>query len=655
MRHVLAIVALVAAGLLLLLGIGQRTFLAGPAEIRFPVDTQSDTGYAIIDAAELAKVEGQANVVVRGDTAFVATGATRDVRGWVEPYSHAELTVDASTKTLQTALVAPAIVNEDTGEEQTAPLDPRGSDLWLEERAVTAVGGEQTANETDALRVPVALRSDQSVIIASNGTDPVPADVALVWAQDRNTPWAGPLLAAGGLLALAGGVLYLLAVDHDRRGLGPRRGRRGPLQGLRNSFSRGRAGTAEAPASPAATPTEPSAAPPASEPTSEATVTPDAPASPTTETTPGEGAGSGTRARTAHSRRLALLPAVGVTLALGLSGCSASYWPQLGEQPTTEKTQVESPASGIAPVPVTAEQVSRIIKSVSESATSADEALDPQLLETRFAGDALAQRKANYTIRAAMPDYPVIPPIVTSEELDYQLIQSTEGWPRTIFATVASKAGDGSEEASPSLALILRQESPHENYQVFRVIALQGGISMPQAAPAEEGTAVLADDLETLIMPPGEVGAAYAKLLQDGTEIPEAELFAVEGDTLLENYGRARAAKAQADSDGKGQTMKFSALAYQSDQPITALSTGAGGALVATTVIEEQIVDSAGGRYKPQAQDAVTALSGLSGEQDKLVQKVAHQLLFFVPSKSDQQNAKIELLGVTSELVAATN
>lgn len=638
MRHVLAIVALVAAGLLLLLGIGQRTFLAGPAEIRFPVDTQSDTGYAIIDAAELAKVEGQANVVVRGDTAFVATGATRDVRGWVEPYSHAELTVDANTKTLQTALVAPAISDDESGDEVSL-LDPRGSDLWLEERAVSAVGGDEPANETDALRVPVSLRSDQSVIIASDGTDPVPADVALVWAQDRNTPWAGPLLAAGGLLAVIGGVLYLLAIDHDRRGLGPRRGRRGPLQGLRNSLGRGRASAPEAPA--------PS--------TTKDPVTPDAPSSSAPAAGSSEGSGSGTSARTAHTRRIALLPAVGVTLALGLSGCSASYWPQLEGQAETQETVVEKPASGVAPVPVTAAQVNRIVQSVSESAKSADEALDAQLLDTRFSGDALTQRNANYAIRAAMPDYAVVPPSITSEELDYHLIQSTEGWPRTMFVTVASKAGDGSEEASPSLALVLRQDSPHENYLVNRIIALKGGISMPQAAPAEEGTAVLADDLETLLLPPGEVGAAYARLLQDGTETTEAELFTVEGDTLLENYGRARAAKAQADSDAKGQTMKFSAQAYQGDQSVTALSTGAGGALVATTVIEEQIVDSAGGRYKPQAQDAVTALSGLSGEQDRLVQKVAHQLLFFVPSKSSQQGAKIELLGVTSELVAASN
>lgn len=623
MRHVLAIVALVASAILLLLGIGQRTFLAGPAEIRFPIDTQSDTGYAVIDGAELAKVPGQANVVVRGETAFVATGATRDVRGWVEPFSHAELTVAESTKTLQTALVAPAIVDEAAGEVAVEALDPHGSDLWLEERSLEAA---ESSNETDVLRVPVSLDAQQSVLIASNGIDPVPADVALVWAQDRNTPWAGPLLAGGALLALVGGVLYLLAIDHDRRGLGPRRGRRGPLQGLRNSFRR-RGKTVKGSSQ---------MVPPISDEQTE------------------QGTGSGTSARTVLRHRGALLPAVGVTLALGLSGCSASYWPQFDEAPATEQP-AEQPDSGVAPVPVSDAQIHRIIKSISADATAADEALDATLLEARFTGDALAQRTANYKIRAAMPEYEVIPPMLTDQELEYRLVQSTEGWPRTVFATVASKAGNGSEDASPSLALILRQESPHSNFVVSRDIALRGGISMPQAAPAEDGTAVLSEDIETLVLAPRKVGEAWAAMLQDGTDTSDAELFDLTDDKLFENYGKARAAKAQAESDDKGQTMKFSATAAQTDTRITALSTGAGGALVATTVLEQQIVDSAGGRYKPQAKDAVTALSGLSGEQDRLVQQVAHQLLFFVPSKTDATNSKIQLLGVTSELVGATN
>lgn len=637
MRYVLAIATLVLSGLLLLLGIGQRTFLAGPAEISFPVETQTEAGFAVVNGAEFAKVPGQANVVVRGERAFVATGATRDVRGWVEPFAHTELSVDLKGEQVESAQVAP--VEEAATELVTAEmgLDPRGSDLWLEEREIDDTG---SGVETETLRVPVALTENQSVLIASDGAAAMPDEVSLVWAQDRNTPWAGPLLVGGGALALVGGVLYLLAVDHDRRGLGPRRGRRGPLQGIRNVFTRGgKKRSSAGQTAPAATPEAPT---------------------------------DGTAQRRARAAlrpnwvRRGALPALGLTAALGLTGCSASYWPQTSTPEVTEEAPTATP-SAIAPVPVTDGQLKKIIADVSEVATQSDDALDATALAERFSGDALAQRAANYTIRAEVPDYPVVPPRITDEELDYELVQSTEGWPRTLFVTVASTSGsapvapedpEGGDDvpveiSSPSLALVMTQQSPHDNYLVSRVISLRGGISMPQAAPAEDGTALLSNDIETLTLPPGQVGAAYATLLQDGADAEPSQYFDLETDTLLENYGKARTALSQAESDEKGQTMKYSVAARQGDAKTTALSTGAGGALVATTVIEEQAVDADGGRYKPQAKESVTALSGLTGEQERLVQEVAHQMLFFVPSKSD--DAKIELLGVTSELVGVRN
>ncbi len=674
-RYVLAIAALVLSGVLLILGIGQRTFLAGPAEISFPVDTKSETGFAVVDGAEFAKMPGQANVVVTGEQAFVATGATRDVRGWLEPFSHAELSVDTRGEKLLSALVAPVQESLPAGVTAETGLDPRGSDLWLEERTLDNSG---SGVETETLRVPVALNEDQSVIIASDGVQPVPKEVSLVWAQDRNTPWAGPLLAAGGALALIGGLLYLLAVDHDRRALGPRRGRRGPLQGIRNAFSGGsKRRSGATPSTPAAPAPEagPAAAVPQSQPRPD---TPDASEVTDTASTgdaaapaePEDTEGKSTMQATPHSAvrrrawlRRGALPALGLTAAIALTGCSPSYWPQgAAPEPT-----VEEPAptpSAVAPVPVSEGQLSRIVTDVAESAALGDESLDVAHLSARFGGDALTQRTANYTIRAAIPEYAVLPPHITNQELDYELVQSTEGWPRTLFVTVASTPGNQpilvegeeapeDEVASPSLALVMTQQTPHQNYLVSRVIALRGGISMPQAAPAEDGTALLSNEIETLTLPPGQVAQAYATLLQDGADAAPAQYFDLSTDTLLENYGKVRAAKEQAASDEKGQTMRFSAAARPGDEKPIALSTGAGGALVATTVIEEQIVDSEGGRYKPQAKDAVTALSGLEGEQDRLVQEVAHQLLFFVPSKTE--DAQIQLLGVTSELVGVRN
>ncbi len=245
MRYVLAIVALAISGVLLLLGIGQRTFLAGPSEIVYPITAETDAPYAVLDVSELAKVEGQANVVMRGSAAFSALANTRDADAWLEPFDHVELTVDPATKAIVSSPVAgkaptgDALAVDDEG--NAVPIDPRGSDLWLQERS-----GEEGVS-----RMAVEPGGQQSIIIAGSGAEPLPKGTALVWVQDRATPWAGPLLAAGGLFAIIGAVLYLIAFDRDKRALGPRRGRSGPLLGVRNVFTgSGKRGKGEVEAAP---------------------------------------------------------------------------------------------------------------------------------------------------------------------------------------------------------------------------------------------------------------------------------------------------------------------------------------------------------------------------------------------------------------------
>lgn len=247
MRYVLAIVSLAISGVLLLLGIGQRTFLAGPSEIVYSLAADETASYAVLDVSELEKVNGQANIVTRGETAFTALANTRDAEAWLEPFDHIKLTVDPATKELVQTPVRgeePKLDLLDVDDEgKVVPIDPRGSDLWLTER----VGGEA------GTRLAVEPAAEQSIIIAGADAGPIPNGAAVVWVQDRATPLAGPLLAGGGLFAALGAVLYLIAFDRDKRALGPRRGRKGPLLGVRNVFtgskSRGRddSGAAGAP------------------------------------------------------------------------------------------------------------------------------------------------------------------------------------------------------------------------------------------------------------------------------------------------------------------------------------------------------------------------------------------------------------------------
>ena len=349
-----------------------------------------------------------------------------------------------------------------------------------------------------------------------------------------------------------------------------------------------------------------------------------------------------------------MLAGLGLTALLAVTGCSATYWPDFTPEPDVTLAPGDGEQSGLAPVPVSEAQVQKIVDRVAAAAAAGDESLKVDDISARFKGDALAQRTANYKIRAEVPEYGSVPAAITNEMLGYRLVQSTEVWPRTMFVTVASEPGtdaDGNATDAPSLALILTQRNPQADFRVSRVISLRGGLDMPKAAPAEEGTALLSEDIESLVLKPADVGASYAAILQGGADVAEAEKFDLTEDPLLEHYGKAWAAEAKAKSDADDKTQKYSVTVAQGEEPIVSFSTGAGGALIATTVIESQVVDSDGGRYKPQAEGAVSALSGLKGQQDKIVRRVAHQLLFFVPNKED--GSQIQLLGVTSELVGA--
>lgn len=600
MRFGLAIASLVISGILLLLGIGQRTLFAGPDEISVSVEAGSGTSFVVIPGDRFAAIPGQANLVLTGAESFVATGSDDDVEGWIAPVAHSVLSIDPGTRQAEMKLVEAQ--PSDLTPEQLQSLDPRGSDLWLSEQD----GGG---------RLPMAPAADQSVLVSTGAG----GTASITWAQEDRTPWAGPLLVGGGLFALLGLLLYLLAVDHNRRGLGPRRGRTGPLLGIRNLLGGSRSGSRQA------------------------------------------------KRRRGAAKRLAA-PSLGLVALLALSGCSSSYWPELNPAMKTQQAPSEDAHdAGAAPVPIMQAQIDRVVDDIARVAGEGDDSLDAKVLESRFTGDALAQRTAHYKIRAKVSKYEVVLPRITAEQLDYELVQSTDGWPRTVFVTVASEAPEAAKTekqssdtsvtipetpaASPSLAMVLSQENPHENYHVSRIFALRGGISMPSAAPAEEGTALLADDLKTLVLPPAQVGANYAKVLVGGGKTAEAASFDLGDDTIIEKSGGAWVVAAKKAAKKDGYDVKYSVEAAQTDRPVTSLSTGVGGALVSTTVLESRIEKQAG-KYQPKAVGAITALSGLKGAKKRIVSKVAHQLLFFVPSNTSGE--KIQLLGYTTELVGAS-
>lgn len=633
MRYFFAILSLVVAAVLIVLGIGQRTFLAGPNSVRVDVPQTSATSQYLVIPAEVFELnEGNPSVVVNGENVFFAFAENRDVQGWVAPFEHGVATVQETDKTLGVETVQAAVdpkPEENTEEDDAADntdseepqeeeekrllIDPRGSDLWLSEHE-----GETT------LKVAVALEPSQSVIVTMGEGSEVPNEVYVQWAQERNTPLAGPLLATGAVFGALGAVLYLFALDHDRRGLGPRRGRRGPLQGLRN---------------PRPTQQTPKKRP------------------------------SGAR----RGSRLGFVIAGGAALTVGLTACSPSYWPQATTEP--EVTQ-EAPVDDTnAIVPVNEQQLERIISRIVTATNEADDARDSALLEERVTGPALAQRTANYQIRSEQAEWRSLP-YLTENRLSYDLVQSTEKWPRTLFVTVESsdvspltaveEDGDASaqtspietegtsadvaeptpeEETTPTLALTLTQQSPHENYQLTHVIELRGGIQMPAAAPLSEGTAVLANDIKTLKATPRDVAQTFASMLQEGAGVEGAEVFNIADDHLVQTMGANWA------MNNCNEGLNCSVELSVADTPILTLSTGQGGALVLATITDAHVMEVTGERNVVSLTKIEQAL-GIDGSQQKVKRLWQHDVLFYVPSADSP--GLITILGSSSEIVGAT-
>lgn len=671
MRYVLAIASLVLAGVMLLLGIGQRSFLAGPSEIVHQIQASNTVSYGVIAAEELDKVTGAASVRVssEGEPIVLATGSTIDIEAWVAPFDHERFTVAADGKSLR-GKVVPAVVPEqpEVAEGETAPpapapmtpLDPRGSDLWVDQ-----LEGESNLN------APLALNEGESVLVASTGVDPQPTSFSLAWQQDRSTPLAGPFLLAGAAFALLGAVMYLIAIDHDRRGVGPRRGNRGPLAGIRGSLKRTGPVQPMVPERSAPDTAEAGDDRTTSEETGPAAHPEDVQSAGDSQPDSANPGDTGKTERRSHSRgrRTLGLGVLGLGFTLAVTGCSSDYWPQIPAA-TESQAPTEESEQKTAPVPVTNQQIDRILANVSEVAATADLAKDAEALKTRFTGPALAQRTANYKIRSSV-DTVAAPPAITDQRLDYELIQSTEGWPRTLFITVGSAVepvdptatpaptesatpaeGETPEPAaSPSLALVLTQENPQQNYLVQSVIEVRGGIEMPAAAAASEGTARLGKDVKTLRLAPGQVAATFAEILQKGTSVPGAEAFDLADDELVANTGLAWATSSQAAADKEKQLVKHTVEDTPNPAEVLALSTGEGGALVMATIDERRIGRSTNDKPLLKANEMVTAFSGIKDSQLALFFQVEHQMLFFVPNADSDQ--KIRVLGSTTQMTGA--
>ena len=595
-RFVWAVVAFVIAAAMIGAGIAQRTVFQGPSEATESIQPDGATAYTLIDGAVLGSLPGAQSLRVEGDgEVFVSYGRTTDMQAWLADVPYTAVTLGAEDA-VQTALV-PA--SADTAATEAAGTrTPVGSDLWLDEY-------QQTSSLSTTLQLP----ADMSVLVASDGIAPAPSNITVTWPIDNATPWAGPLIAGGAIALLAGIVLYILGIRHVRRSRRPRR--KGLPLPVTEPISIADADAAEKgviSASPARR---------------------------------GRGAlGPGRRA-------LVAVPALGLSAAL-FAGCSADAWPQFGASETPSPTPSVIVPEGQFPPAVTENQAERIVSRIATTVAEADSSLDAAVAETRLAGPALAERQTNYTLRAALPDRPALPAI-PAEPAQIILPQTTGTWPRTVMMVVESAETD----APTTSIMMMTQEDPWADYRVSYIGNLEASTNLPELAAPYVGATQVPPDSSFLVMPPDQVAAAYADLINNGQNSPSWGAFDTANDLLLpaiEDNKRKRTDELNQTGQGTAE-ISFSATAGPAE-PI-ALATLDTGAIVAVNVYESDTAKptNADAVIKLDNNPAVKALTGVDQSATGFTTTYTDQIFFYVPSQGSDD--KIRLLGYRSSLLEA--
>jgi hypothetical protein len=444
------------------------------------------------------------------------------------------------------------------------------------------------------------LPPEMSVILSSDGVEPVSPSVAFVWPLSPPTfLWMqdDQLLFLGGGITLVGIALYLWALSHYRAKQGPRRKTPKPPKPRKITHSPHRGIRAER-----------------------------------------------TRGRRVGPRRSALI-AVPLTaaLTLGLASC-ASPFANGGGPPTPTPTSTSTSQDGVdlPPVAVTDNQMRVIMGQLSEVAASADANRDVNLAATRFAGAALEARRANYAARAidpALAALPAIPNVTPSLFLP----ESTNTWPRSLFAVYqppASSAQGADVDTTPTIALILQQNSPRDNYKVIYQTNLQANETVPEVAAENVGTVAVPADSKLLLLPPNRVAAAYADVLALGEQSSFYELFESSGDSL-----RASLQAERAQQNAENVAITYTNVAGTG--PVVALATVSAGALVSVSVDEIARFEPQGGRSL-KLTGALKALGGTELAPKPVNATYQFELLFFVPAIGS--NERISLVGYSENL-----
>jgi len=197
---------------------------------------------------------------------------------------------------------------------------------------------------------------------------------------------------------------------------------------------------------------------------------------------------------------------------------------------------------------------------------------------------------------------------------------------------------------SPQM-LVLVQETPRAQYQLWYNIRLMQGASIPLVPVADIGAIPVASDAKFLKAVPSELPSIYGSIIDNGAGIAGAERFALTNDEFFKQISQSQDAQVAALKNGK---ITFTHKLGSTN--VVSLATADGGALVALSMID-------GYTIRPTKRGSAITVTGLektllgaSGSPTGVVSKYSDMLLFYVPQTGSDD--RIRLLGVTQGLLS---
>lgn len=317
------------------------------------------------------------------------------------------------------------------------------------------------------------------------------------------------------------------------------------------------------------------------------------------------------------SRITAIMASVAaICMTVGLGACE-------GQVPTVSS---KSTSEAAASPDLTEAQEKKIRTQILKTLDQANQDHNTDILPTIMSGPALQVRTSELITARATGTLDKKTTIPT--DISQTIIPTDTGWPRTVFAITTT-----TEDQQSKRLLVLRQDSPRQNYKLWGVTRLFQGAQLPKFAIASIGSQMGDENDAGLVATPKEAVTQYVDVLQNGTNSQYASLIA-------DDYFRqAMASQTQTVQEGmernKGTLQQtFSAV----DGSIVCMRAADGGELVVAQINNEMVRQAGEGRQSLPASDSETALfGGATATSTMKVTYVSMVALYIPPEGSDQQ------------------